>query len=375
MIARSVGGKLFWWGGGRRGNRARRPWRSFTLTELMVVVSIITIMATTVLVATYQVIEDAKEARTRAQIAKLHQLIMEKWDSFRTRPVALSLPANMNPRFIATRRLAALRELMRMELPDRITDLGDPPVSGIRPTALYRAYRRRVASAVGANWYQPSQPVGGGTGCWSYLHEGAEALYLIVANIRDGEKRALDYFQPSEIGDTDGDGMLEILDAWGRPIEFLRWAPGFVTNPGRDGGWGDFGVDDDGNGVVDDFREAGWPETDDSSEIQIRDAQSAPDPFDPLKVDPRWSDASARNDPFALYPLIFSAGRDGVYAVDVDFDTQPGTPPMDLFRYADASLAIPNDPYTVIPVSPRRMFGRVTEGAIDNITNHFLSER
>ena len=26
--------------------------------------------------------------------------------------------------------------------------------------------------------------------------------------------------------DTDGDGMKEILDAWGNPIEFLRWAPG-----------------------------------------------------------------------------------------------------------------------------------------------------
>ena len=32
-------------------------------------------------------------------------------------------------------------------------------------------------------------------------------------------------------GDTDEDGMKEILDAWGEPIVFLRWAPGYVTNP------------------------------------------------------------------------------------------------------------------------------------------------
>ncbi len=78
--------------------------------------------------------------------------------------------------------------------------------------------------------------------------------------------------------------MPEILDPWGRPIYFLRWAPGYASdlqNPSR--------------------RE--------------------PDPFDPLRVDPRWENNDGHrsedelDDPFALYPLIYSAGRDKQYGV------------------------------------------------------------
>ena len=71
--------------------------------------------------------------------------------------------------------------------------------------------------------------------------------------MKDGDKNALDFFMPDEIGDMDEDGMKEILDGWGTPIEFLRWAPGYSQRPGPDGVWGIAGVDDDGNGTTDDI--------------------------------------------------------------------------------------------------------------------------
>ena len=41
-----------------------------------------------------------------------------------------------------------------------------------------------------------------------------------------GSPEAMEQFNASEIGDTNGNGYPEFLDSWGRPISF-RWAPGF----------------------------------------------------------------------------------------------------------------------------------------------------
>ena len=122
-----------------------------------------------------------------------------------------------------------------MELPDRKTDVEDQtffdleklglPDKDQRGPTLWKAYRRRVNQATGLSdpWEDGS---GGG---WTTQHEHAECLYMILATIRESGSTGLDSFRETEIGDTDGDGMPEILDAWGRPIYFLRWAPGHVS--------------------------------------------------------------------------------------------------------------------------------------------------
>ena len=90
---------------------------------------------------------------------------------------------NMAPEFAARARLNALRELMRMELPDRITDVTDDPavLTGIPATTL--AYRRRVAQV----------------GSWSPQQQQAECLYMIIASLQDGTRNGLDFFRDNEI--------------------------------------------------------------------------------------------------------------------------------------------------------------------------------
>ncbi len=110
--------------------------------------------------------------------------------------------------------------------------------------------------------------------------------------MRDGDKSALDYFTSAEIGDFDNDGMREILDAWGQPVEFLRWAPGYLK------------------GAV--------------ATMQTNNSDESPDPFDPLKVDNRWSDADPTKRPYALHPLIYSPGPDKVYQIGQG-ESSPGT--------------------------------------------------
>jgi hypothetical protein len=305
---------------------------------------------------------------------------------------------------MASARVTALRDLMRMEMPDRITDVRDAPVPfvqdyfytnpygtpmngnvtlQIQRPALSREYLRRARAATGATLAN-----------WTPTHQGAECLYLIIASIRDITGNGLDALHEGEIGDVDGDGMREILDPWGNPVEFLRWAPGFLASPGVDGNWGVAGNDDDNNGETDDFWEA-WDSTstpgslipagygDDRSTItpmavtrfDITDkgilAEPA-DPFNPLRVDPKRFLSSHPDYPrnFALLPLIFSAGPDGKYDINVVGNLQYST------------LVPPNNPYYVpaapsaFPVgTPMDADGDGELSFMDNISNHAIETR
>lgn len=339
--------------------------RSFTLVELMVVISILAILSSAVLFALFEVMENAKQARTESQIAKLHEMLMDKWQSYRTRAIRLNgLPAGFpdSAANLAAGRLLAMRDLMRMELPDRITDLANGPITitianssgatvntSLASPSLLRNYRKR-AGFTGAT--PPAS--------WTTAHQGAECLYLIIASMRDGDTSGLDFLKEEEIGDIDGDGMYEILDGWGRPIEFLRWAPGYATLPGPDGAWGDPATDDDGNGTDDDFWERGWPGTDDESEVQPRVGIGVTDPFDPMKRDQRET--------YRLVPLLYSSGSDKIY--DTTSDDNP------VLVYVNTTPK--DDPY--VTLSGGRQLGQPVDvdsdgefNDIDNITNHLIA--
>ncbi len=117
--------------------------------------------------------------------------------------------------------------------------------------------------------------------------------------------------------------MKEILDGWGNPIEFLRWAPGYLNTV------------------------AASPQD-----------TTVPDPFDPFLV---------MGPHFALKPLVWSAGPDKRHGISVNTPVDASGVPM---PYATSSP--PNDPYwpqavmVGFPFSPE---------ASDNITNHDLEAR
>jgi hypothetical protein len=145
-------------------------------------------------------------------------------------------------------RLDALRDLMRMEMPDRWTDVVDEPVTPFgealsnlipRP-ALSQAYLARYNSVAepftdqnGNFVHDATEPFTDVNGNGRYdptpEFQGAECLYLIVMEALAQEGDAREVFKPDSIADTDGDRMPEFIDAWGTPIRFLRWAPGFVS--------------------------------------------------------------------------------------------------------------------------------------------------
>jgi prepilin-type N-terminal cleavage/methylation domain-containing protein len=324
--------------------------RGFTLVELLVVMAIVAILAGLSLAALAGAAEEGRRQRARTQIARIDMLINEKWNSYRYRQVPIRIPAGTDAIVANRARLNALRELQKFEMPDRMSDIYDDIGYLTARPSLSNAYRRRVLPLIGAT---PN----------NLTNENAECLYLILSEMRYGDKSALSHFMPSEIGDADGDGLNEILDPWGTPIAFLRWAPGYSRFASTDSQLGGKNIPTIPYAVdTMQIPDGAFQRTDTA-------AQSNADPFDPLKADPRWSDPSFEWKPFVLRPLIVSAGPSRRY--DLLMTSTDMT-----FSYRNSS----NDPYVTHDVNGvRHWFGTPVPYESDgykhgdNITNHGLA--
>jgi len=409
--------------GTRSARRTRRA--AFTLTELLVVIMVIGILASSVLFALYGAIQDAKVKRTKAQATKLHDMLMTRWESYRTRPVRLLMTSPLpgtpalpvtptrevrrNAKAMSGARLNALRDLMRMQMPDRKSDVLDGPAFysfvypdsqgqpqtatlTIRRPAISREYLRRAKAVYDSStglWTAPK---------WHPQYQDAECLYMIIASIRDISSNGLDFVYEGEIGDTDqidldgdgtidqiGDGMPEILDAWGKPIAFIRWPAGFLAHPGPDYNY--LTVDD-----IPSYSTIQSFVVDGTDYVESEDR----DPFDPLRVDNRQGVAMPNAGSvsgtakyyfnYKTYPLVCSGGPDELWDI-VRFDFDPAGDPsipirFDYYRSVDPSSppanyqGVINDPYSILPTSGRRLGEPFlnSSGYADNITNHGLGE-
>lgn len=222
-----------------RMDRSHDRTAGFTLVELLITVSVIGIMASMVLFAMFRATESARVKKTEAIIASLDAIIRVRWESYSTRRVPIDVPPNSPPNVAGKLRLDAQRELMRMELPERWSDIAvingaasppadvvpSAPISLPAPPSVWNQYLRRV-QAIHESGLAQSPPQND----WpTQQFQAAECLYLIVMAAMSEEGDSPDIFKADSIGDKDGDGALEFWDAWGTPIAFLRWAPAFTS--------------------------------------------------------------------------------------------------------------------------------------------------
>lgn len=337
--------------------------RGFSLVELLVSITIVSLLASVVLFGMSGVTQSAREQRTRAQIAKLHEILVEAWESieeFQTSPPQAP-PAwwmSLGAAEIQTRnwpmmdRLRKLRTIARMELPDRFTDVISPNWISNNTSSPWSWYfdpnplTAPSSATPGARYYVnfiASHQLPGKN--WGDQHASAECLYMIVSRLEAGGASALESISPRDIGDTDRDGLPEILDGWRRPIRFIRWPAGFLSpsplnaatiyknaSPMQGGGY---------------------------------------DSFDHFGVDASANGARG----FFIFPLIFSAGPDGEYDLSVDTQGNPLT-------YSAPANGNNNDPYVQMSSGasdPAWLIGRPDgngdgkDNWSDNIHNHALA--
>ena len=323
------------------GNRSH----GFTLVELLVVLAIITTIAGMLIVMLNGAREESRRLRTVSQIRRINQVLTDKWEDVGASPIRVNIPPATPLAASRALRVNAMRQLQRLEFPDRIADLAINPSAALgAPPSSWINYRLRVQATYGtSDWTDIVQNL------WSENFEGAECLYLVLSATFDDEGSALRYFNSDEIGDVDGDLMPEILDQWGNPIEFIRWAPGY------------------------------------RSPIHEQDATISPDPFDPFKVDPRFTTPGQYFDPsdgqtkplvpFNLFPLVYSAGPDEEYGVALWNEPEHSDGGVRKVEYAN--LILPNDPYPVddadgyLVGATGDFDGDGITGHEDNIDNHW----
>jgi prepilin-type N-terminal cleavage/methylation domain-containing protein len=315
----------------------------FTLVELMIVLIIIGILGSVIMFAMFGAQEAARAAKTKNMISKLNAAIMQRYETYMHRRVPLLQAARETPQEFHFRRLQAIRELMRFELPDRWTDVKDKPVTGIQPPAVSRTYLRRIAAA------NNGQGVHDGD-----TNQGAECLYMIIAH-GTGDGDALTHFSQSDIGDLDNDGLSEFLDGWGQPIGFIRWPAGFA------------------------------------SPRQSRDETKEFDQFNPHRA---LRDISKPSQPqvndippnaiqagvprrFAMFPLIYSGGPDR--RADLVTGAESNNNSAVAVHYSVGGSPSYVDPYLIVPGTNMQMGQPIeNDGARehgDNIHNHELSIR
>lgn len=317
---------------GRPGGGPARA--AFTLVELLVTMVIVAILASLTLAGLGGVRQRAKADKTRNTIRKIDAVIRPMYDSYRNRRVTSAAAGSTARNYYQM--LLDKRKLVTYEMPDQWGDVPRPQDltgSSLDPkfkTTAVRAYAQ----------IRPSNPDPKPT------FSSAECLYMILE--RAGyEPDALEFFRSDEIGDVDKDGKNEFLDGWGRPIAFLRWAPGF-TSP-----------------------------------IQQPDPVNAHDPLDPTGRDPTA---------YALVPLIYSAGPDGALGTASDDTTGYGVQTLEAggdgkgWLSSDRMLAPGSGaPDEGLCTSPKNLVSgrRVGEAlpvtpdttSLDNITNHDLLKK
>lgn len=269
--------------------------RGFTLLELIVAFTIIALLAGLSLSGLAGARVRARIDKTKLTIQKIHEIIIAQHEEYAGRRV--SLPAPTDRIQLARDRLRTIRRIMVREMPDAWADVqGSPAAVNALPVSFQTGpvYAYASAKALG-----PSAANG-----------GAECLYLIATRGR-GDPEAMQRFRSEEVGDTDSDGAPEFLDAWGQPITWIRWAPGF-TSP-----------------------------------LQKPDPVNFHDPFDSQMVDTAG---------YALVPLIVSSGPDGALglAPSPGWDVQP-----DLLSVVNLLTPKPGSVSSATDAS-------------DNITNHDL---
>lgn len=267
--------------------------RGFTLVELLIVMSIIAVLSSMAIGIIGSAQEDAREAATRSRIGIVRKILEIELEDYEVRRSPVSFQAiggmaeligdrgawvgssssDKSAFLLHAKNLKRMivADLIRAEMPtgkegmlrqvrapgqvnSAVNRLGRFPSDNLRlylrgvnltDGEINTAFRNRRTPAVRrwetfAGFDNTTE-----TDDLQRLADSAELLYDILSDIDYNGTRGIDAIGSQAIGDSDGDGVLEVVDAWGEPIGFELHQPNIVeapTAPPSPGVWAEPGI-------------------------------------------------------------------------------------------------------------------------------------
>ncbi|MCA9111504.1 MAG: prepilin-type N-terminal cleavage/methylation domain-containing protein [Planctomycetaceae bacterium] len=168
----------------RRTHQDRRQPRGFSLIEILIVISILAALVALSLTVLGTAGNAANVAATRATITKVDALLRDQLAGFNRTQGNPTTAADLESKKSAAQ-------------------------SGFPQSSLEASLSADTS-----------------------INTSAELLYKIITEgrVTGATPVGEDAFNGSELADTDGDGNLELVDAWGNPLRFYRW-PTRLLNP------------------------------------------------------------------------------------------------------------------------------------------------
>ena len=204
---------------------ARHHNRGFTLTELLVVIAVIALLTSISFVAFANAFSVSRVKATRSTILKLHGLIQQRveamnrsLDRMNLQPAVLKMQNDLKQiglgNVTPTQRTCEIltrKQIYQLRFPQNFNER-DITDSNLNPQYVPANHRRETESSALLYWVLTKSDVFG------------------VAPVDESD------FSSAEVRDTDGDGLMEFVDAWGQPLRFYRWPTqlirsGLGTNP------------------------------------------------------------------------------------------------------------------------------------------------
>lgn len=221
--------------------------RGFTLVELLTVIVVVSILSTLLVVGGMSALSSSREASAKSTLEKCGRIIKDRqtafWES--TKEHAHGNYGAVFGRFNSQVGGASTPEQVRIQtvrdgIKSRIEAVCGPPTASgwnerlaslILHIELERIffpqtwdeaeYMRAVAGepAIASN---PANPV-----------ENSEVLHwmLTTKSVVGNLPEDYDSILPNMVGDTDGNGLKEIVDSWGNPVRFYRWPTRIMDTP------------------------------------------------------------------------------------------------------------------------------------------------
>jgi prepilin-type N-terminal cleavage/methylation domain-containing protein len=202
----------------KRMNPVSKRQASFSLMELLVVIAIIAVLVGLTATAVLPLIGSQSDRNTKTLMRKLKPELMKQWKNVIETAKATPIPPNVTNMAGGNQKTALslwVKLNLKREFPMSYAEALNPSQnSGMITANDLPALPHFVTALTGK---QSNNALSESSAC---------LLIALQAGRKSGKFNAEEGLGASAMKDTDGDGVLEIIDGWGNPIAFYRWGTG-----------------------------------------------------------------------------------------------------------------------------------------------------